>query len=80
MKPPKSGKVAERLLMTLALYGFVGWAYIAGNAISHPRTLHLRLTHLASWPHEEDFGLACFVVSALAYFLLQFVKAGHADR
>jgi hypothetical protein len=73
-----AGRAVTRLLMTIALFGFIGWAYIAGNAISHPYTLHLQLTHLAAWPHEDDFALGCFVASAVAYFLLQL--AGHADQ
>jgi hypothetical protein len=79
MKPPSARRVAAALLAAVALYGFLGWAYIAGNAISHPRTLYLQLTHLAKWPHEGDFGLACFAASAIAYFLLQLVRDRRAD-
>jgi hypothetical protein len=80
MKLPKARKVATRLLMTVALYGFIGWAYIAGNAISHAQTLYIQLSHLTKWPREGDFGLACFIVSAVAYFALQLVKDGRADE
>lgn len=72
-----AGPPVSRLLQTIALFGFIGWAYIAANAISHPYTLHLQLTHLVRWPHEDDFGLGCFLASAVAYFLLQLGR--HAD-
>jgi hypothetical protein len=68
------------VLTTIAVYGFVGWAYIAGNAIRHPYTLTRQLTHLAPWPHEDQFGLACFAVSAGAYFLVQLSKPIRAPR
>jgi hypothetical protein len=53
----------------IALYAFAGWAYVALVALVEPKTLPLRLTHLASWPRTDTFGVACFVVSLVAYWL-----------
>jgi hypothetical protein len=61
-------KLVRSILLTLAVYGFAGWVYIAGNAISHPETLPLPLTHFASWPREDTFGAVCFAVSCLSFF------------
>jgi hypothetical protein len=55
-----NGGVAQRffdaVLGAIALYGFLGWVYIAGNVIENPSTLPLRLTHLATRPTESQFG------------------------
>lgn len=75
-RPPRSA--AQAVLATIAGYGFAGWAYIACNAIAHPYTLTRPLTHLAAWPHEDEFGILCFAASGAAYFLLQLSKASHA--
>ncbi len=61
-------------LKTISLYSFAGWAYIAMNAIFHPATLKLPLSHLLSWPHEDTFGAICFVVSASSFFCLQLLE------
>jgi hypothetical protein len=58
--------VIDSVLETMALYGFLGWIYIAGNVIVNPGTLPLRLTHLATRPTESQFGAICFVISGLA--------------
>ena len=50
----------------MALYGLLGWLYIAGNVIANPNTLHLPLTHLSTGPSESQFGAVCFVLSALS--------------
>lgn len=60
------------LLVTLTgtIYGFAGWVYIVINSEVHMQTLHLQLTHFASWPHEDTFGEVCFVVSLIFFGLL----------
>lgn len=61
--------LTEMILTVVAFYSFAGWVYIAANAVSHPSTLALPLTHLVGWPREDTFGIACFaisIVSALA--------------
>ena len=68
---PRESGVIRASLRAGRLYGFTGWAYIAGNSISHPETLSLRLTHFAPWPHEGDFGLICFVASAACHLALE---------
>ncbi len=58
-----TGRTLEAVLITVALYSFAGWLYIALNAIVHPESLHWPLTHLMSWPHEDTFGVLCFAIS-----------------
>lgn len=54
--------------LTLFVHSFAGWFYIAENAVFHPETLSLPLTHLASFPREDTFGIICFGVSIVSLF------------
>ena len=69
-------RLIRALLLTVVVYGFAGWAYIAGNAIVHPQSLAWPLTHLAPWPREDSFGVACFISSATAFFLYRLLVSG----
>ena len=63
---PPVYRVVDSVLRTIALYAFLGWIYIAANAIEDPSTLPLRLTHLSTRPTESQFGAIGFVLSGLA--------------
>ena len=65
---------AQVVLRTVAFYAFAGWVYVALNAVVHPDTLHLPLTHFASWPHEDTFGAACFATSFVSALLAQLLR------
>jgi hypothetical protein len=56
-------RIVREVLMVIALYSFAGWIYIALNAVVHPESLVWPLTHLLPWPHEDTFGIGCFVTS-----------------
>jgi hypothetical protein len=58
------------LLRTVRLFGFLAWAYIAANSMTHPVTMKIHLTHLANWPHENTFGATAFLSSLIAAVLL----------
>jgi hypothetical protein len=58
----------------LALYGFIGWLYIAVVALVRPDTLGWQLTHFASFPHEDTFGEVSFVVSLISFFLFNLLR------
>ncbi|HWC57676.1 MAG TPA: hypothetical protein VG621_01850 [Candidatus Paceibacterota bacterium] len=64
----------KALTLTTALYGGAGWLYIAGNAVVHPWTLAMPLTHFLSWPREDTFGIVCYGVSALSLFVYLLIK------
>jgi hypothetical protein len=61
--------------LTLAVYGFAGWVYIALVALVHPRTLGLQLTHFAKLPHEDTFGELCFVISLISFFVFKLLRS-----
>lgn len=67
-------KALKALTFTLFFFGFAGWFYIAENAAFHPNTLVLPLTHLASWPREDTFGIICFGLSFLSLFIYMLIK------
>jgi hypothetical protein len=67
---PLKDSVLAGILRVLTYYGFLGWLYIVGNSLVHPETLHKQLTHLSTIPTESQFGISCFVASALAALAL----------
>jgi hypothetical protein len=64
---------------TLALYGFAGWVYIALVALVQPNTLGLRLTHFATFPHEDTFGETCFAVSIVSFFVYNLLRSSETE-
>jgi hypothetical protein len=62
------------LTFTVFVFGFAGWIYIAENAVNHPETLPLQLTHLAPYPHEDTFGVICFALSFVALFSYRYLR------
>ena len=74
--PARGGRgVVEAVLSVVKIYSFAGWGYIALNAVFHPQTLGLRLTHFAPWPREDTFGVACFIVSFTSALALAMLRA-----
>jgi len=64
----------QAITFTLFVYGFAGWFYIAENAVFHPETLALGLTHFATWPREDTFGIICFCVSIVSLFTYMMIR------
>lgn len=60
-------RIVNALSLSLAVYGFFAWVYVAVVSLASPSTLPQQLTHLASWPRTDTFGEASFVVSFLAF-------------
>ena len=65
--------------LAVSLYGFAGWAYVAGVSLAAPGTLPLRLTHLASWPRTDTFGEAAFAASFVAFVIYRLTRSGPFD-
>lgn len=61
---------------TLFLFGLLGWLYIAANAVVHPETLEMPLTHFFSFPREDTFGAVCFLVSFVSFFISNLLGTG----
>jgi len=67
-------KVFTSGALTGFVFGFAGWFYIAENAVFHPRTLSMQLTHFYRYPHEDTFGAICFAVSIVSFFVYNIIK------
>lgn len=67
-------KIIKSLSLTIFLFGLLGWVYIAMNAVFHPETLPLPLTHLLDFPREDTFGAICFGTSFVSFFVWNMVK------
>jgi hypothetical protein len=75
-------RIALGASRTLALYGFIGWVYVAIAALIQPNTLSLQLTHFAKFPREDTFGEVCFAVSVVSFFIYNLLRnsEGTTDR
>jgi Na+(H+)/acetate symporter ActP len=71
---PVKHRILMAVALSLAIYGAAGWIYIAANAVSHPESLHMPLTHFANWPREDTFGAVCFAVSFVSFLTYQLIR------
>jgi hypothetical protein len=67
-------KIIKAASFTFFIFGLLGWLYIAAVSLVHPETLSIQLTHFAPWPREDTFGVVCFVVSFVTFFIWNLVK------
>jgi hypothetical protein len=67
-------KLLKVVCETLFVFGFAGWVYIAFNAVFHMETLAMPLTHLLPFPREDTFGIICFGVSFIAFFVWRMLE------
>lgn len=67
-------RILRAVTFTLFVHSFAGWFYIAENAVFHPETLKLGLTHFAPYPREDTFGIICFGVSIVSLFVFMIIK------
>ena len=62
------------LLLSLLIFGFMGRVCIVGNSFGHPKTMSQPLSHLILWIRELTFGIVCFLVSFLSFFIWTFTR------
>jgi membrane glycosyltransferase len=62
-------RVLNAVALTIAVYAFAAWVYVAMTAITQPQTLHLPLTHLESWPRTDTFGSMSFAASLVGFLV-----------
>lgn len=68
------------LAKTLAVLATGLVAYTSVNAVTHPATLQLRATHLATWPTESTLRVDALAVSACAVAALRYLRAIQIGR
>jgi hypothetical protein len=69
-------RVVRAVLVTVGALATGGWLYIGGNALRHPQTLHLGLTHFARRPTEGQFGVGCLVLSVACLTAASLARKG----
>jgi hypothetical protein len=67
-------KIVESGSLTAAVFGFFGWLYIVVVRFVSPETLTIQLSHLTPWLREDTFGMICFVVSGIGFFVWNILK------
>jgi hypothetical protein len=67
-------KIVKAASFTLFIFSLLGWLYIAAVSLVRPETLTIQLTHFATWPREDTFGVVCFTVSFISFFIWNLVK------
>ena len=67
-------KIIERTALTVFVFTALAGMYIAGNAWFHPESLSWPLTHYASWPREDNFGVFSFIVSFFSFLIWNLIR------
>ena len=68
--------IVQAASFTLFIFGLLGWLYIVIVSFVRPETLTIQLTHLTPWIREDTFGIICFAVSFISFFIWNWVKTG----
>jgi hypothetical protein len=72
-------KALTALSLSLAVYGMVGWIYVAICGLVAPDTLHLPLTHLLPHLREDTSGVISFIVSFIGFLVYRIVRDNLCD-
>ena len=67
-------RALTELSLSLAIYGMVGWIYVAICGLVAPDTLHLPLTHLLPHLREDTSGVISFVISFCAFVVYRVIR------
>jgi hypothetical protein len=68
-------KLLREVSLAVAVYGMLGWIYVAICALTAPYTLALPLTHLVPWLREDTSGVISFVLSFAAFVLYRMARS-----
>ena len=67
-------RFVKALTFTLFIFGTAGGFYIAENAVFHPVTLAMPLTHFLSLPTEATFGATSFAVGLFSCLVWRYLS------
>jgi hypothetical protein len=70
----KEARLLRELSFSLAVYGMVGWVYVAICGLVSPNTLHLPLTHLFPHLREDTSGVISFMVSFVGFVIYRVLR------
>jgi hypothetical protein len=81
-KPPSGAPVlaAQAISETVAVLatGLVG--YLSVNAVTHPATLEIQATHLASWPTEGTLRVIALLLCICSVAVLRYIRAARTGN
>ncbi len=67
-------RILTALSFALAIYGMVGWIYVAICGLVASNTLYLPLTHLFPHLREDTAGAISFIVSFIAFVVYRYIR------
>jgi len=67
-------RILSALSFSLAVYGMVGWIYVAICGLVASNTLYLPLTHLFPHLREDTSGVISFMVSFIAFVVYRYIR------
>ena len=67
-------RIIRSLSLTLFIFGLLGWLYLILMLVVYPDTLSMPLTHLLPYPREDTFGMICFAISMVSFFVWRMSK------
>ena len=67
-------KVLAALSLSLAVYGMIGWVYVAICGLVAPYSLRLPLTHLLPHLREDTSGVISFIVSFTGFVIYRIIR------
>jgi hypothetical protein len=72
-------KLFRSFTLALFIYSLLGWVYVVLIDLVHNKTLPLPLSHLTTWIRLDTFGIICFIVSFISFFLWRFTEPKTKD-
>jgi len=67
-------KIIKSLALTGTIYGYLGWLYVILVNFLYPQWLELPLSHITLFLRTDIFGIICFIVSALCFFVYKLIE------
>lgn len=70
----KTRRIIKAVSFTIFIFSLLGGIYIVVNAWVHPESLAWPLTHYASWPREDNFGVFSWIVSFISFLIWNLIR------
>ena len=58
--------------LTMFLFGIIGWTYVVIIGFLREEWLKLPLTHLTLWLRTDTFGIICFIIALIGFFMFTY--------
>jgi hypothetical protein len=72
-----AGPVIEAIARTIALFATLVVCYLSVNAVTHPATLLIHVTHLLPWPSEGTLRVLALFLCLCSVATLRFLRSGN---